>query len=293
MAPPQWNCHCDNCRAARAGDPRITPRTQSSIAVSSDGADWLLVNASPDVLQQLRHNAMLTRCDSLRGSAITAILLMDAQIDHVVGLFMLRESHQRLVIPATTSVLEDLRTALPILPTLEHYCGVAVKPIEDFDTPFAIDTLAGLQLQALPLSSKAPPYSPKRSRPTPGDNIGVRFIDAASGRSLFYAPGLGQIDPQVLQAMQDADVLLVDGRLWSEQEMQTLGLGRKTASEMGHLPLSGPEGMLEVLARFPHKRRILTHINNSNPALCDGSAERQALEAAGIELAFDGMEIEL
>lgn len=290
---PQWNCNCANCDGVRKGAIAAVPRTQSSIAVSDDGTDWLLVNASPDILAQIRANPDLQPARAIRDSGIAAVLLMDAQVDHVTGLLMLRERGSPLPVYATAQVLADLSQALPILRVLSHYCGVEANPLAIDGAALTIPPLAGATILPLPLSSKAPPYSPHRDDPHPGDNIGLTFRDGASGKGMFYAPGLGEITPAVEAAMRGADVLLVDGTCWSDDEMIVMGLSNKTARGMGHLPQSGPGGMIEVLDRMPAARKILIHINNSNPILREDAPQRAVLAAHGIEVAVDGMEIVL
>ena len=145
----------------------------------------------------------------------------------------------------------------------------------------------------MPLKSAAPPYSPHRHDPHPGDNIGVRVTDRASGRSLFYAPGLGEIEPHVEVAMREADCVMVDGTFWTDEEMIDLGISKKRAREIGHLPQSGAGGMMEWLDRFGKPRKILIHINNTNPILNDDAPERAELAARGIQVAFDGMDIRI
>jgi pyrroloquinoline quinone biosynthesis protein B len=151
-----------------------------------------------------------------------------------------------------------------------------------------------LRFEVLPLISNAPPYSPHRDRPQAGDNVGVTLVDSATGKRLFYAPGLGQLEPHVRAAMQSADCVLVDGTLWTDDEMIALGASSKTSRDMGHLPQSGPGGMVEWLDALPAStRKILIHINNTNPILNEASPERELLRRHGIEVAYDGMEIEL
>ena len=290
---PQWNCNCANCDGVRKGAIAATPRTQSSIAVSDNGVDWLLINASPDILAQIRANPDLQPARAVRDSGIAAVLLMDAQVDHVTGLLMLRERGSPLPVYATAQVLADLSQALPILRVLGHYCGVEAHPLAIDGVALTIPPLAGATIVPLLLSSKAPPYSPHRDDPHPGDNIGLTFRDSASGKSMFYAPGLGEITPAVEAAMRGADVLLVDGTCWSDDEMIVMGLSNKTARGMGHLAQSGAGGMIEVLDRMPAARKILIHINNSNPILREDAPQRAVLAAHGIEVAADGMEIVL
>ena len=288
---PQWNCNCANCTGLRNGTIAATARTQSSIAVTENDSDWVLINASPDILAQLRAAPALQPARAVRDSGICAVLLMDAQIDHVTGLLMLRERSTPLPLYATTQVFGDLGSGLPLLNVLSHYCGVTQHVIAADDSAFAIAPLASIRFAAIALESKAPPYSPHRNDPHPGDNIGLRITDTVGGKSVFYAPGLGAITPAVDAAMRTADVLLVDGTFWTEEEMITLGLSKKPASQMGHLPQSGPGGMIAVLDDMPAARKILIHINNSNPILREDSPERALLHAHGIEVATDTMEI--
>ena len=290
---PQWNCNCANCKGVRDGSIYAVARTQSSIAVSENNTDWILINASPDILSQLRASPALQPARAIRDSGIAAVILMDAQVDHVTGLLMLRERSSPLPLHATSEVFADLSTGLPLLNVLSHYCGVDRQTIQPDGGAFTIAPLANTQFTPISLSSKAPPYSPHRNDPHAGDNIGLTITDQRTGAKLFYAPGLGSISAEVELAMQAADVLLVDGTFWTEGEMITLGLSKKPASEMGHLPQSGPGGMIEVLDRMPARRKILIHINNSNPILREDSTERALLTQHGIEVAYDGMDINL
>ena len=303
---PQWNCNCANCTGVRAGSPRFKARTQSSIFIRPDDAiDGVLFNASPDVLEQIRSNPVLQPARGLRDTAIAGVVLMDGQIDHATGLFMLRERSRpapqaggfeaaRLPLWCTDPVEEDLRQGNPVLRVLEHYCGVERRRIALDGTPFEVPGVASLTFRALPLSSKAAPYSPHRERPVAGDNIGITVTDRASGRSLFYAPGLGDITPPVFDAMSNADCVMVDGTFWRDDEMPRLGLSQKTARDIGHLAQSGAGGMIEWLGLLPPRtRRLLIHINNTNPILDEDSAERAALARERIEVCEDGMQIAL
>jgi pyrroloquinoline quinone biosynthesis protein B len=277
----------------RAGSPHHLPRTQSSIAISANSTDWLLVNASPDVLQQIKAFPGLQPARALRDTGIAAVMLMDAQIDHTTGLLMLREHRQRLPLFCHPLVREDLTSGNPLFKVLEHYCGIDWQALSLEET-FAINGLEGLAFSALPLLSNAPPYSPHRDKPQPGDNVGLSVTDTATGKKLFYAPGLGQMEPHVWATMQASDCVLVDGTLWTDDEMIALGASKKTSRSMGHLPQSGADGMIEWLDKLPsHVRKILIHINNTNPILDAQSPQRQTLTAHGIEVAFDGMEITL
>ena len=292
---PQWNCNCRNCDGVRNGTLKAQRRTQSSIAVSANGEDWLLVNASPDLLAQIAAHPELQPARRVRDSGIAAVITMDAQIDHVTGLLMLRERDTPLPLYVTDAVLQDLSTGLPVVSILAHYCGVERHAIPLDGSSFAVPALPGIRIEALPLSSKAPPYSPHREAPQRGDNIGLTFIDEHSGKRAFYAPGLGALEPHVLEAMNAADLLLVDGTLWTPDEMIELGLSKKTAADMGHLAQTGTGGMIDVLDSIERAgvRKVLIHINNTNPILIEDGPERRRLAEHGIEVAFDGQAFEL
>jgi pyrroloquinoline quinone biosynthesis protein B len=290
---PQWNCNCRNCRGVRDGSIRAWPRTQSSIAVSADSINWILINASPDILTQIRSLPQLHPRHRLRDARFRGIILVDSQIDHTTGLLMLREG-EPLKIYSTPNVREDLETGNPILRVLESYCGVEWRrvPIEP-GRGFDVEDVDALHFTALPVAGKAPPYSPHRESPEPGDNIALVIADRRNGRSAFYAPGLAEVDDRIATAMNRADCVLVDGTFWTDDEMIRQGVGRKRAAEMGHLAQSGSDGMLAYLARLDNPRKVLIHVNNTNPILDEDSAERRAVTLAGVEVAFDGMEIDL
>ena len=290
---PQWNCNCRNCAGVRAGTLRAKARTQSSIFIRpDDSADGILFNASPDILEQIRSSPVLQPARAKRDTAIAGIVLMDGQIDHSTGLFMLRERATPLPIWCTDPVEEDLRQGNPILRVLGHFCGVKRERIALNGASFEIPGVPGLTLRALPLTSKAAPYSPHRESPVPGDNIGLLVTDHHKGTTLFYAPGLGEITAPVFDAMMGAECVMVDGTFWTDDEMITLGFSQKTARSIGHLPQSGPGGMIEWMAKLPARtRRTLIHINNTNPILDDDSAERATLTRERIEVCEDRMEI--
>ena len=292
---PQWNCNCHNCAGLRAGTLKAKSRTQSSIFVQPEGGvDGVLFNASPDILEQIRSKPVLQPARSLRDSAIAGVVLMDGQIDHATGLFMLRERKGALPLWCTDPVAEDLSQGNPVLRVLGHYCGVDRHRIPLDGSPFFVTGVEGLSFRALSLSSKAAPYSPHRDSPVAGDNIGILISDGRSGKRTFYAPGLGEITPEVFDAMALADCVLVDGTFWTDDEMPRLGLSSKTARDIGHLPQSGPGGMIEWMAKLPQRtRRMLIHINNTNPILDEDSDERATLTRAGIEVCEDDMQIDV
>jgi pyrroloquinoline quinone biosynthesis protein B len=292
---PQWNCNCRNCAGVRRGTLRARRRTQSSIAVcGADEQAWVLVNASPDILQQLQANPVLQPARRARDTAIRGIVLVDGQVDHTTGLFMLRESTQPLPIWCTDEAYADLTQGNPIFGVLAHYCGVARQRLVPDGVPFGVEGVGGIAWQALNAPSKPAPYSPHREQPQPGDNVALVISDLGSGRSLVYAPGLGAMQERVWAAMCASACVLVDGTFWSDEEMIGLGMSKKRARDIGHLPQSGAGGMLEWLDKLPAAtRRILIHVNNTNPILDEDSPERAVLSEHRIEVAHDGLEVRL
>jgi pyrroloquinoline quinone biosynthesis protein B len=292
---PQWNCNCRNCSGLRNGTVRTQARTQSSLAIcGSDEREWALVNASPDILKQLQANPVLQPARAPRDTAIRGIVLVDGQIDHTTGLFMLRESTRPLPIWCTDNAYADLTRGNPIFEVLAHYCGVARRTLRPDGSPFRLEGIEGIEWRALAVPSKPAPYSPHREHPQPGDNVALVVRDLGSGRTLVYAPGLGSMQESVWAAMRACDCVLVDGTFWSDEEMISLGMSKKRARDIGHLPQSGAGGMLEWLEQLPAgTRRILIHVNNTNPILDEDSAERAVLRERRIEVAHDGMEVRL
>lgn len=255
-----------------------------------DGSRWILFNASPDIRVQLEAFPKMRGVAAKRGTGIAAIVLMDSQIDHTTGLLMLREGcpHQ---VYCTPSVHEDLSTGFPIFRMLQAWNGGLEWHRIEHEQSFSVAGLEQLRLTPVHLASKAPPYSPHRDNPQPGDNIGMLIEDLGTGRRVFYAPGLGEVEKHLLPLMAEADCLLVDGTFWTDDEMRLREVGSKTARSMGHLPQWGPGGMLEILGQLPKPRKILIHINNTNPILDERSTQRRELERRGIEVAYDGLEL--
>jgi pyrroloquinoline quinone biosynthesis protein B len=279
----------------RNGTLRALPRTQSSIAVCGDEpAAWALVNASPDILAQLLANPQLQPGRTPRDTAIVGIVLVDGQIDHTTGLFMLRESVRPLRVWCTDPVHEDLTHGNPIFGVLGAYCGIEWHAVVPDGSEFSVAGVSGVTWRALAVASKAAPYSAHREAAIAGDNVALAVRSAASGRELVYAPGLGAMEEPLWRAMQRAACVMVDGTFWSDEEMPALGLSTKRARDLGHLPQSGRGGMLEWLAELPAgTRRILIHVNNTNPILDEDSPQRAELADRGIEVASDGLEVEL
>jgi pyrroloquinoline quinone biosynthesis protein B len=287
---PQWNCGCPNCVAVREGRPGYQARTQDSIAVTSDetpnDARWAIVNASPEILLQIQQNRALWP-RSPRHSPIEAIVLTNGDMDHILGLFSLRESWP-LALYVTGSVRRGLEESV-LLRTLRRFEGQLVirELVIGALTHLANATGEPLGLEVTPFatSGKLPVHFVGHAKDSPEDSIGLRFT-GGSGRSLTYAAATGSADVD----LTPSDVLFFDGTFFREDELVRLGLSKSKAKDMAHVPLSGPEGSLAKLARFGG-RRIYTHINNTNPILAPDSEERRAVLEAGWEIAWDGMEI--
>ncbi|MCB1615426.1 MAG: pyrroloquinoline quinone biosynthesis protein PqqB [Pseudomonadales bacterium] len=289
---PQWNCNCPNCKGFRNGTVKATARTQSSIAVSDNGSDWVIVNASPDIRSQIMAFPEIQPAGQLRDTAIRAVVLTDAQLDHCSGLLFLREGCP-LPVYCTNHVKEDLSTGFSLFPLLKSWQGgLQHKPIEPGER-FVVTGLTELEWLPVPIKSNAPPYSSRRGSPQPGDNVGLLIHDKIKNTRLLYMPGLGEITAELLALCHQVDCLLIEGTFWTEDEMIVTGVGNKMAAEMGHLPISGENGLLNFLGTLHEKRKILIHINNTNPILNEESPEAEMLARSGIEVSFDGMQITL
>jgi len=283
---PQWNCRCPTCEAARGG--AATPRTQSSIAIRGAEGPWLLANASPDLRQQLEVFAG-ERADGVRAAPVAGVLLTDAEIDHTAGLLLLRESATPLRVYGSEQVRRALTDGYPVLPILAEYCGVDWRTL-DPGGPAAIEG-SSLEVESFAAGGDAPRYLAGTGADV--EATGLVFRDRAAGGVLTYVPGLARLDDGVLARFAESDVVLVDGTFWVDDELARLGISGRTAAQMGHVPLSGPDGTLEALARLERPRVILIHINNTNPILFERSPERDAVLAAGVEIAADGLDVEL
>src|ERR1700693_1042630 len=211
---PQWNCNCPNCSGHRAGTLQTRGRTQSSIAVTGGGS-WALVSASPDVLAQLKANPDLQPGRTVRDTAIAAIILVDGQVDHTTGLYMLRESVRPWPIWCTDSTCADLTQGSPVFGVLAHSCGVDRRRI-DLAREFVVEAVEHVRWRGLPVASKPAPYSPNRESPVSGDNLALVITDEVSGRTAVYAPGLAAIDDRLWDAMRAACCVLVDGTFWTD-----------------------------------------------------------------------------
>jgi pyrroloquinoline quinone biosynthesis protein B len=284
---PQWNCHCGTCEAARAG-VRARPRTQSSLAIRGGEGPWFLVNASPDARQQLE-TLTPRQVDGVRAPPIAGVLLTDAEIDHTAGLLLLRESTTPVRVFGDEGVERALRHAYPVLTMLERYCGAEWQTLESG----RVQVLEGssLAVESFRVGGDAPRYL--RGSDVELQATGFVFRDRAGGGVVTYVPGLARLDDGVLTRFATSDLVLVDGTFWCDDELARLGISARSARDMGHVPLSGPGGTLELLASLDGPRKALVHINNTNPILIEDSPEREAVLQAGIDVAYDGLEFEL
>lgn len=292
---PQWNCGCPNCRRLREGTIRAVPRTQESVAVSADDAEWFLLNASPEIRQQIEDFPGL-HPRGPRHSPLSAVALTNGDLDHTLGLLSLRESYP-LVVYATEAVCRGFTEGNTLYRTLQRFpeqvtwrvlqCG------RSGDLAGADARPSRLLLEAVAAPGKPPIHLEGLAPPHPEDNIGLSLRETETGRRLAYFPAVARITPAVRASLEGADCVFFDGTFWSSDELPALGLGTKRAEEMAHLPVGGPDGSLARLAGLRAGRRIYIHVNNTNPILREDSAERRAVEAAGWEVARDGMEVAL
>ncbi len=283
---PQWNCRCRVCRLAWEGDGRVKPRTQSSLAVSADGERWLLLDASIDLRQQILATPAIQPKGEGRHSPIAAVVLTNADVDHAAGLLALRE-RQPFAILGTRATLDTIGAN-----RIFDVVGRDIVPRRAVRLAEPFEPLPSLRIELFPVPGKAPLWLEEGEVKT--DEIGEGTVGVAleaGGRRLVYAPGCARVTDELHERIAWADALFFDGTLFADDEMIAFGLGDKTGCRMGHMPVSGPGGTLEELARHARVRKILIHINNSNPILIEGSPEEAKVKAAGWEVAVDGMEV--
>ncbi len=286
---PQWNSNAPACNRARAGDPAAKPRSQASLAVSGNGKRWLLLNASPDLREQIARSPQLHPRDGLRSSPIEGVLLTGAEVDSIAGLLTLRE-RQPFTIYATRAVHQVL-AANPIFEVLDR--TLVTRRIVPLDTTVALEQGLSFSLFAVP--GKVPLFL-ERGTEAPSIETGEMSVGAAVSdgrRTLYFIPGCAAMTAALAAKLRRADLVYFDGTLWSDDEMITAGLGDKSGRRMGHMSLSGPDGTIAAFRELNVQRKVLIHLNNSNPVLLDDSPERAQVVAAGWEVAYDGMEIVL
>ena len=285
---PQWNCRCPVCQLAWNKDPRVTPRTQSSLAISADGIHWLLLNASPDLRQQILDNPCLHPRHGSRHSPVSAVIATNGDIDHIAGLLSLREQ-QPFDLYATAETLEQI-AASAVFGVLNP--SVVQKHEMALEVP--LDIQSGLRIVPFAVPGKAPLYAEGEKvviGAETGTTIGLEIT--CDNSRIYYIPGCAAAAEKLKHRVAGADVLFFDGTTYTDDEMVRLGLSQKTAWRMGHLPMSGEAGSMAAFANVDLKRKIYLHINNTNPVLVDDSSERGMVETAGWEVAHDGMEIAL
>ncbi|MGC3974759.1 MAG: pyrroloquinoline quinone biosynthesis protein PqqB [Nitrospira sp.] len=290
---PQWNCGCANCAGVRANAIAAQPRSQTCLAIESEDGSWFLVHASPDIRTQLLGFPPL-HPRTLRDSPISGVLLTNADLDQCLGLLSLRES-QPLHVYSTEAVRQAFTVGNRLYQCLCRTPDQITWHELKLDSPQALiredNRLSSLSVTALPVPGKPPLYLEDDVSPCAGDNIGLLFRDRRGDRTCGYAPCVGGPGGSVDRLLDEADCLLFDGTFWSDDELLSLGIGRRTARQMAHWPLGGPDGSLAVLFKARACRRLLIHINNSNPILRDDSPERREVERAGVAVAYDGLEI--
>jgi pyrroloquinoline quinone biosynthesis protein B len=290
---PQWNCACPACCAVRDGFPSARSRTQSSIALSPDYRRWFLLNASPDIHAQIESFPALrprSGPDGGRLVPLQAVLLTDAELDHTLGLVLLREG-RGLEIHATAAARDTLWDGTSLLRTVEAYCPVKWEPVvPGRDVPLG----DGLSYRAFDVpTTKRARFGAGNSADGTGRVVGYRLTDERTGGVLVYLPAVQELTGSVYGQLTGCSCLLVDGTCWRDDELIRLGVAGKTAREMGHLPIGGPGGSLEQLSPLPIDRKIYIHINNTNPILLDDAPERRTVERHGMEVAVDGLELQV
>jgi pyrroloquinoline quinone biosynthesis protein B len=296
---PQWNCGCPNCWRLRRGELKVQARTQAQIAVSSRPSSWILLNASPDLRQQILKDPEFAPAEGGRGTPISAIILTSADSDCVMGLLHLRE-FQPLRIFATAAVRRIVTEENSLFRTLER-SSPPVQWIDlTFDQPVAVfqetmpEEKGNVYCQAVPLGGAFPDYASETLRRELRQEEAVIGVELAQdGKKMFYAPGLPGHGAEWSRRAKACDLALLDGTFWTDEELVSVRGGGKTARQMGHLPLSGANGLLEQMGNGSRARRVLIHMNNTNPVLDEESSANRAVRDAGWEVAYDGLEFEL
>ena len=285
---PQWNSNAPGCNRARKGDPNAQARTQASVAVSADGQSWFLLNASPDLRRQLELAPVLHPREGLRHTPIDGVLLSGGDVDVIAGLLTMRERQPFTVFatPRIHQVLDDN----PIFEVLAR--DVVRRERVTLDQPFALG--GGLTANFFAVPGKVPLYLESGSEPPPiiEDDTTVGVEVTAGQVRLLYIPGCAAMSDNLRQRLEGADAVFFDGTLWRDDEMVTAGLSTKTGRRMGHMSLGGPNGTIEAFRPIDVGRKIIIHMNNSNPVLLADSPERAEAEAAGWVVSHDGMEFE-
>jgi|1185.fasta_scaffold173556_1 pyrroloquinoline quinone biosynthesis protein B len=288
---PQWNCWCPTCRSGRSQPHRAIPRTQSSAAVSADGERWFLLNASPDVRSQLACLPGIRPGSGVRHVPVEGIVITDAELDHTLGIVLLREARslQLYLTEAVQSILEADSRLLPVTRAFAEVTVTQLTPGKRTPLHYRDGKTCRIWVEPIEVPAGPPRFA---STSAEGHTVGMIIGDEATGGRCAFVPGCAELSPSILEKLEQTDLLLFDGTFWSDRELIELGISDRTAREMDHLPVSGPEGSLARLSAMD-TRRVYTHINNSNPMLLEDSPERSAVEQAGILVGADGMSFTL
>ena len=296
---PQWNCACPNCSALRSGMLKARPRTQAQVAVSPDPSKWFLLNASPDLRQQILVTPELAPQSGLLGSPVSSILLTSADVDSVMGLLHLRE-FQPLHIFSTVSVRRILTEENSLFRVLSRssppvrWDAMPLDRLMPLVPPSSPGMKDGFFYKAVSLIGSYPDYASDSLRQSlPPEEAVIGLVLIHKEKKFFYAPALPGVGEDWRRSVDDSDLALLDGTFWKDDELVAAKRSRKTAREMGHVPLSGERGLLRQSFRLGKTRRVLIHLNNTNPVLNEDSPEHRAVREAGWEIAYDGMEFEL
>jgi pyrroloquinoline quinone biosynthesis protein B len=294
---PQWNCACANCSAVRTGTFAGRARTQAQVALSNDGETWFLLGASPDLRSQIEATPELHPAEGVRISPISGVVLTSADLDHILGLLLLREL-QPFRVFATASVLQILREDNSLFGMLNR-----VPRQVDWSTivpgsPFELNSVdgprSGVFATAIPLGTRYPAYvTPTRAGQLQANEAVTGLVVESSGKRLAYLSAVGRIDDVLIERLENMDVLLFDGTFWSDDELIRVESSGATARQMGHLPVGGPDGSLRQLAKLRDMKKVFIHINNTNPMLDESSPEYREVRDAGWEIAEDGWQFTL
>jgi pyrroloquinoline quinone biosynthesis protein B len=295
---PQWNCNCRNCRSLRAGTLLGKSRTQTQVAISDQGHSWFLLNASPDLRMQVEQTPALQPRGTGRDSPIAGVLLTSADIDQIAGLLSLREL-QPFRAYSTASlrrILQEDNSVFGMLNRVsQQVCWSEIELGGSFPLLTASEADSGISCEVFSLGNRYPVYvSPERAATLKPEEalIGV-MVTTSSGGRLAYMPAVPAINDRLLQLLETADLVLFDGTFWSDDELIRVQGSGATAGEMGHIPVSGPEGSLRNLAGLRRPRKMFVHVNNTNPMLDESGSEYRELRAAGWEVAEDGCRFNL
>ena len=295
---PQWNCNSEYCRLARSDDPQAQPRTQSSLAVTADGERYILLNCSPDLRQQLNQTEALHPRDGLRGSPIKAVVLTNADVDHIAGLLTMRESEPFSIYAAQR--VREILDANSIFNVLnpQYVRRHTLELSRPFRPADAAGRGLGLEVEAFAVPGKVALFMEDASRgddfgTREGDTVGLHVRSLEKDASFYYIPGCARLDDALRRRLDGAGLLFFDGTLFRDDEMITMGVGKKTGQRMGHISMDGDAGSLAAFRDVRVARKIYIHVNNTNPVLLENSPERNTVERAGWGVAHDGQAIDL